>query len=69
MCENLIGRLASAVFLPRGSRYDVQIYTDAPTLNTRANVSTAVMTNVKAGRTITLKLLPKGGAALHFIRK
>lgn len=48
-----------------GMGYAVTIYTDDPTLTTRSKVATKT-TLLKAGRDITLQLLPSGGAALHF---
>lgn len=52
-------------FLEHGKKYTVTIYTDDPTLTTRSKVATKT-TQMKAGRDITLQLLPSGGAALHF---
>jgi len=51
-------------FLPKG-RYEVTIYNDDPTLNTRTHVGTRTL-RIKAGKPITLQLQPSGGAALHF---
>ncbi len=51
-------------FLPKG-RYEVEIYNDDPTLDTRTKVRATTMT-VSAGQPITLTLQPSGGAALHF---
>ena len=54
-------------FLPQG-KYEVTIYNDDPTLNTRTKVKTTTQTlNIgkKAGKPITLQLQPSGGAALH----
>lgn len=54
-------------FLPQG-KYEVTIYNDDPTLNTRTKVKTTTQPlNIgkKAGKPITLQLQPSGGAALH----
>ncbi|MBR1520003.1 MAG: glycoside hydrolase family 97 catalytic domain-containing protein [Bacteroidaceae bacterium] len=51
-------------FLPEGT-YRVTIYNDDPTLTTRTKVATQTQT-LKAGRSVTLRLQPSGGAALHF---
>ena len=51
-------------FLSKG-KYQVEIYNDDPTLNTRTKVSTKTVT-MKSGKPVTLQLQPSGGAALHF---
>ena len=51
-------------FLPKG-KYEVDIYNDAPTLDTQTKVKTEKI-KVKSGKPITLNLQPSGGAALHF---
>lgn len=58
--------LNTADFLPQKGKYDVEIYTDDPSLGTRTNVRTATIKNVKAGKRLTFNLLPSGGAALRF---
>lgn len=53
-------------FLPKG-KYQVEIYNDDPTLNTRTKVSAKTVTiKVPAKKPIELQLQPSGGAALHF---
>lgn len=61
--------LNTADFLPRGERFDVEIYTDDPSLQTRTNVRSEKIENLKAGKKLQLKLLKNGGAALHFIKR
>ena len=51
-------------FLPKG-KYQVEIYNDDPSLNTRTKVSAKTI-SIKSGKPITLQLQPSGGAALHF---
>ena len=51
-------------FLPKG-KYEVEIYNDDPTLDTHTKVKSEKI-KVKSGKSITLNLLPSGGAALHF---
>jgi alpha-glucosidase len=51
-------------FLAKG-KYLVEIYNDAPSLNTRTKVSATIM-KIKSGKPVTLQLQPSGGAALHF---
>ncbi|MBQ4388212.1 MAG: glycoside hydrolase family 97 catalytic domain-containing protein [Prevotella sp.] len=51
-------------FLPQG-KYEVTIYNDDPTLNTRTKVSAKTI-KVKSGKSIVLMLQSSGGAALHF---
>ena len=53
-------------FLQKGKKYRVEIYNDDPSLKTRTNVSSTVVT-IKAGKQMKLHLLPSGGAALRFI--
>ena len=50
-------------FLPKG-KYEVTIYNDDPTLNTKTKVKSEKI-KVKSGKAITLNLQPSGGAALH----
>jgi len=54
-------------FLPRGT-YTVELYQDDPSLETRSKVSSSVIT-LKAGKPLTLPLLPSGGAALRIVKK
>ena len=51
-------------FLLKG-KYEVEIYNDAPTLDTQTKVKSEKI-KVKSGKTLTLTLQPSGGAALHF---
>ena len=53
-------------FLPKG-KYEVTIYNDDPTLNTRTNVrvTTQKLKIGKKAQPISLQLQPSGGAALH----
>jgi len=53
-------------FLPKG-KYEVEIYNDDPTLDTKTKVKSEKL-NVKSGKAIILQLQPSGGAALHFIK-
>ena len=56
-------------FLPQG-KYEVTIYNDDPTLDTRTKVRTTTQTlkiGKKAGKPITLHLQPSGGAALRIV--
>ena len=56
-------------FLPKG-KYEVEIYNDDPTLDTRTKVRTTTQTlkiGKKAGKPITLHLQPSGGAALRIV--
>lgn len=50
-------------FLPKG-KYEMTIYNDDPTLDTRTKVRTTTKT-IKAGKPVELTLQPSGGAALH----
>ena len=59
--------IATASFLPKG-RYTMDIYNDAPDLDTRTRVSAKTLT-IRSGQTITLELQPSGGAALKFTPK
>lgn len=52
-------------FLPKG-KYQVEIYNDDPTLNTRTKVKTSINKVQNPGKPVILKLQPSGGAALHF---
>ena len=54
-------------FLEDGQRYNVTIYNDDPTVNTSTKVGIKTVT-IKAGKAISLKLQPSGGAALHFVK-
>ena len=58
--------LNTADFLQKGKKYQVEIYNDDPTLNTRTKVSAAVQT-IKAGKVLKLHLQFSGGAALRFV--
>ena len=53
-------------FLQKGKKYRVEIYNDDPSLKTRTNVASTVMT-LKAGKTLKLHLQASGGAALRFV--
>ena len=55
-------------FLQPHKKYEVSLYTDDPTLNTRSKVRTTHIT-IKQGQRINLTLLPSGGAALTFKMK
>lgn len=54
----------STDFLPKG-KYQVTLYNDDPSLQTRTQVSRHTWTQ-KAGKPVTLVLQASGGAALHF---
>ena len=56
----------TADFLQKGKKYRVEMYNDAPMLNTRTKVASTVQT-LKAGKVLKLHLQPSGGAALRFI--
>ena len=56
----------TADFLQKGKKYRVEMYNDAPMLNTRTKVASIVQT-LKAGKVIKLHLQPSGGAALRFV--
>lgn len=56
----------TADFLQKGRKYRVEMYNDAPMLNTRTKVASTVQT-LKAGKVMKLHLQPSGGAALRFI--
>ena len=56
----------TADFLKKGKKYQVEIYNDDPTLNTRTKVSAAVQT-IKAGKVLKLHLQSSGGAAFRFV--
>jgi alpha-glucosidase len=58
--------LDTSRFLKKGKKYSVELYTDDPSLKTRTNVRTQKLT-VKGGKTLTLHLLPSGGAAIRFV--
>jgi alpha-glucosidase len=58
--------LDTSRFLKKGKKYTMELYTDDPSLKTRTNVRTQMLT-IKGGKTITLHLLPSGGAALRFV--
>lgn len=55
----------STDFLPKG-KYEVEIYNDDPTLNTRTKVKSEKIKVKSPGKPIPLHLQPSGGAALHF---
>lgn len=59
-------KLNTADFLEKGRRYRVEIYTDDPSLKSRTNVRTTLLT-IKGGKTLSLHLLSSGGAALRFV--
>lgn len=63
---NTEGRTVSIAtnFLPKG-KYVVEIYNDDPALDTRTKISATTMV-LKAGKPVSLRLQPSGGAALHF---
>ena len=56
----------TADFLQKGKKYRVEMYYDAPMLNTRTKVASTVQT-LKAGKVMKLHLQPSGGAALRFV--
>ena len=56
----------TADFLQKGKKYRVEMYNDAPMLNTRTKVASTVQT-LKAGKVLKLHLQPSGGAALQFV--
>ena len=56
----------TADFLQKGKKYRVEMYNDAPMLNTRTKVASTVQT-LKAGKVLKLHLQPSGGAALRFV--
>lgn len=56
----------TADFLHKGKKYRVEMYNDAPMLNTRTKVASTVQT-LKAGKVLKLHLQPSGGAALRFV--
>lgn len=56
----------TADFLQKGKKYRVEMYNDAPMLNTRTKVASTVQT-LKAGKVMKLHLQPSGGAALRFV--
>ena len=58
--------LITSEFLQKGKKYRVEIYNDDPSLKTRTNVASTVMT-LKAGKTLKLHLQASGGAALRFV--
>ena len=53
-------------FLEKGQTYQVTIYNDDPTMDTRSKVSTTTKT-IKRGKPVTLHLQSSGGAALHIV--
>lgn len=59
----------TADFLPQKGKFDVEIYTDDPSLNTRTNVRSTIIKNVKAGKKFTFKLEKSGGVAMRFVAK
>ncbi|MDO5447154.1 MAG: glycoside hydrolase family 97 catalytic domain-containing protein [Prevotellaceae bacterium] len=52
-------------FLAKGKKYTAHIYEDKPELGTRTNVSITTK-KVNSKKTLTLPLLPSGGAAIWF---
>ena len=58
--------LNTSDFLQKGKKYRVEIYNDAPALDTRTKVAATVQT-IKAGKALKLLLQPSGGAALRFV--
>ncbi|GAB3753399.1 glycoside hydrolase family 97 protein [Spirosoma pomorum] len=50
-------------FLPKGKRYVAHLYTDDPTVPTRTQVRVSTQP-VKAGQSLDMKLLPRGGQAV-----
>ncbi len=56
--------LHTADFLSAG-KYQVEIYNDDPAVKTRTHVSAKTI-KIKAGKELTLRLLPSGGAVLRF---
>ena len=58
--------LDTSRFLKKGKKYTVELYTDDPSLKTRTNVRTQMLT-IKGGKPITLHLLSSGGAAVRFV--
>ena len=55
-------------FLEPGAKYEARIYTDDPKVETATKVKCSRKT-VKEGDRMKLDLLPKGGAAIHLIKK
>lgn len=55
-------------FLEPGAKYEARIYTDDPKVETATKVKCSRKT-VKKGDRMKLDLLPKGGAAIHLIKK
>ncbi len=55
-------------FLDAGSKYEVKIYEDDPSLGTRTNVK-ITSKKVKAGDKLSFNLLASGGVALHFVKR
>lgn len=58
--------LNTSDFLQKGKKYRVEIYEDAPKLDSRTKVASIVRT-IKAGKSIKLHLQSSGGAALRFV--
>ena len=58
--------LNTSDFLQKGKKYRVEIYEDAPKLDSRTKVASIVQT-IKAGKSIKLHLQSSGGAALRFV--
>jgi alpha-glucosidase len=54
----------STDFLPKG-KYEVEIYNDDPSLDTRTKVKSETIKLKSPGKPIILQLQPSGGAALH----
>ena len=55
-------------FLEPGAKYEARIYTDDPKVETATKVKCSRKT-VKKGDKLKFDLLPKGGAAIHLIKK
>jgi alpha-glucosidase len=50
-------------FLPKGKNYTAHIYSDDPTVQTKTQVRVTTQ-KVKAGQSLDMKLLPRGGQAV-----
>ncbi|MFI3279055.1 MAG: glycoside hydrolase family 97 N-terminal domain-containing protein [Rikenellaceae bacterium] len=55
-------------FLEAGAKYDVSIYEDDPSLDTRTNIKITTK-KVKANDELTFDLLARGGVSLHFTKR
>ncbi len=58
-----------AEFLEAGKKYEVSIYEDDPSLNTRTNVKSSTKKSITSKDKLTFDLLASGGVSLHFKRK